>query len=329
VTTTDASGKYVLNQIPTDLATIGAASHAHKEQVKMVDDDLKIGDCQHFDFDLEPALEISFVVKNTRGEVIAHAGSLGNGSGMIMFTVPPEKPPFEYMVRARGYMAKTILLDPKAPPSAVVLEDGPPLRGYVTSESGDAIVGAKVDIEGSGVAVTDDKGRFSLPTPSASDIRITVNKIGFLEWRIGYEFKDAPPEIEIRLKQAETGFLGRVLDSNGIPISKFRISVQSSTMKSGIHYLRLFESDNGTFAIMDVPPGTYDIEVEFQPNPSSLPRRMMNINRVDIRKGYFYGEILFQFPSPADEGKISHVADTDIDRLQHSLLCLLRSSPWA
>ena len=128
-----------------------------------------------------------------------------------------------------------------------------------------------------------------------------MNKIGFLEWRIGYAFKDAPPEIEIRLKQAETGFYGRVLDSNGIPISKFRISVQSSTIKSCVQYLRLFDSDNGTFVIMDVPPGTYDIEVEFQPNPSALPRRNMNINRVEIRKGYLYGEILFQFPSPADK----------------------------
>jgi hypothetical protein len=162
-------------------------------------------------------------------------------------------------------------------------------------------VGVKVDIAGSGVAVTDGKGRFSMPTPSASDIRITVNKIGFLERRISYAFKDAPPEIEIRLKQAETGIYGRVLDSNGIPISKFRISVQSSAIKSHLPHLRLFDSDNGTFAIMDVPPGTYDVEVEFQPNPSALPRMIMNINRVEIRKGYFYGEILFQFPSPADK----------------------------
>lgn len=303
VTTTDSSGKYVLNQIPMDIASIGAASHSHKEEVKMVDDDLKIGDCKHFDFDLESALEISFIVKNTRGEVIAHAGSLNNGSGMVMLHVPPDKPPFEYTVRARGYMAKPILVDPKAPPSSVILEDGPPLRGHVMSESGEPIIGAKVHIDGSGVTATDGTGRFSLPVPSASDIRITANKEGFLERRVGYSYKDAPPEIEIRLKQSEGGIYGRVIDSKGTHVSKFRLSIQSPTTESLIHYLQEFESDNGTFSITDLPPGTYDIEVEIQPDSDSPSRQFMRVNKVEIRKGYFYGEILFQFPPPIDEKK--------------------------
>ena len=112
--TADKSGRYEIRGIPegfTVVAAVSATHHAAQEEI----DDLKKGNCKRISFRLDAGIRIAFVVKNRRGEVIPQGGTVGNGLGEVVFTVPAEKGPFEYTVKARGYRDKTIILDPTVP----------------------------------------------------------------------------------------------------------------------------------------------------------------------------------------------------------------------
>ncbi len=69
-------------------------------------------------------------------------------------------------------------------------------------------------------------------------------------------------------------------------------------IQAGLIFFRDFESEDGQFSVTNVPAGTYDLRIQSAPfGPlNSATVRNLQVNGVEIRKGYMYGELLFQFP---------------------------------
>ena len=61
-------------------------------------------------------------------------------------------------------------------------------------------------------------------------------------------------------------------------------------------YERDFESNDGVFSITDLPVGTYDLNVDTLPYSRVVSRQSASVKRVEIRKAYYYGEVLVLFP---------------------------------
>jgi hypothetical protein len=298
-TTTDSAGKYVLNGIPEEDVPMAAASHRNLEETRWIE--MRAGDCRRVDFHLAAAIEVTFKVKNRRGEAIPHAyAGLSNyrgdsdSEGELRFPVPPDFPPFDCPVSAAGYITKIFLLDPKVPPPAVVLDDGPIFSAQVVTETEEAIEGARAEVENK-VVFSDTAGRFSTRVSSASIRDITVSKPGFLERRLGSDLgKSLPEDGKIRLSFSAGGVFGRVIDAAGGVARRFRVSLSSvSGEPQDAIYERDFENDGGMFSVTDVLPGTYDLTIESLPYSISSPRQRLK-NRVEIRKGFFFGEIQFR-----------------------------------
>jgi hypothetical protein len=85
-----------------------------------------------------------------------------------------------------------------------------------------------------------------------------------------------------------------VIDTAGGVVRRFRVSLSSASGEpQDAIYERDFENDGGMFSVTDVPPGTYDLTIESLPYSISSPRQRLK-NRVEIRKGFFFGEIQFR-----------------------------------
>jgi hypothetical protein len=295
--TADKSGRYEIRGIPEGFTVVAAGSATHLAAQEEIDD-LKKGNCERISFRLDAGIRIAFVVKNRRGEVIPQGGTAGNGLGEVVFTVPAERGPFEYTVKARGYRDKTIILDPTSPPAEVVLDDGPVLSARVVTATDAPLVGAKVDAGSSGVALTDPMGRFSLNVSSASAIGITVTKPGFIRRRLSFDLsRPALPDEKIVLAESEGGIYGRVAYDDGLPVTRFRMTL--STIREeprSMMYERDFENNDGVFSITDLPVGTYDLNVDTLPYSRAVSRQSASVKRVEIRKAYYYGEVLVLFP---------------------------------
>ena len=59
---------------------------------------------------------------------------------------------------------------------------------------------------------------------------------------------------------------------------------------------RDFEGNDGVFSVTDLPVGTYDLEIGTLPYSRAISRQFQMIRGVEIRKGFYYGEVLVQFP---------------------------------
>jgi hypothetical protein len=310
---TDSAGKYTLEGLPDgDVAVIASArGFTFGEELGT----LKAGQSQQIDFHLSPATPISFAVKNGRGEGIAYATASapgqfklagGDGKGLIEVSLPLELSPFDCTVSADGYLSRTILLDPKAPPAAVVLEDRPALRGRVTAESGGAVPEALVSIWGTGGAqgkfdgavLTDKAGRFLLPLsyPPVREIKIT--RLGYLDQRLTFDVNNPPPpEVVVRMKRVEAGLYGRVVDSHGIPVKRFVVHLRDAAAKpGGEEYQRSFSDERGAFMITDIAPGTYTLQIQSVLSATTDNVQLATRERVEVRKGFLFGEVLVQFP---------------------------------
>jgi hypothetical protein len=312
---TDASGKYTLEGLPegdADIVVIARGYVMGENQTP-----LKAGQAAVVNFTLSQGPSISFVVKSRQGEVLPYAIAYapgytkivgGDSRGLVEFSVPVGTNPFQCTVVADEYQANTVQIDPSAPPSVVVLEHKPELKGQVVSETGGAVAGALVCVFGTGgaqgkfdaSAQTDQAGRFSLSLsyPPARDLR--VSKPGYFDQRLAFSSaKPAPPEAKIILKQVEAGIYGRVIDYKGIAVKRFVVHVRrASGGTAGQEYQRSFVSDHGTFVITDVAPGTYSLLVESVPKASTDNVDLFHMEGVEIRKGFLFGEILAQFPKP-------------------------------
>ena len=67
----------------------------------------------------------------------------------------------------------------------------------------------------------------------------------------------------------------------------------SGTISPGYH--RYFNTETGEFRITDVPPGLYDMEV--QSASPDLTLKPVRLERLEIKKGQMYGELLINLPA--------------------------------
>jgi hypothetical protein len=312
---TDASGKYTLEGLPegdVDLVVFARGYVMGEDQ-----NSLKAGQASVVNFTLSQGPSISFLVKNGQGEVLPYATATapgyakiagGDSRGGVEFSVPVGTNPFECTVLADGYQANVVQLDPKAPPSVVVLEHKPELKGRVASESGGAVADALVSVFGTGgaqgkfdgSAQTDQAGRFSLSLSYPPMREIRVSRPGYFDQRLAFgSAKPAPPEVNIVLKRVEAGIYGRVIDYKGIPVKRFVVHVRgTSGATAGQEYQRSFVSDRGAFVMTDVTPGTYTLVIESVPKATTDNVDLFRMEGMEIRKGFLFGEILAQFPKP-------------------------------
>jgi hypothetical protein len=312
---TDSSGKYAIEGLPDgDVSiSVSARGFAAEEALNTV----KAGQSPQIDFHLSQAAAISFPVRNSRGEALPYATATAPGHfkiaggekrGVIEISVPLELSPFDCTVAADGYKPNTILLDPKAPPSAVVLEDRPLFKGKVTAEKGEAVADALVSVWGTGGAqgkfdgavTTDKTGRFSIPLayPPAREVKVT--KLGFFDQRLTFDSaKPAPPEPAIRMKHVESGIYGRVIDYRGISVKRFVVHLRDAAARPGSHeYQRSFSDERGAFMVTDIAPGTYTLIIQSIMDATTDNVQLVSREQVEIRKGFLLGEILMQFPPP-------------------------------
>jgi hypothetical protein len=312
---TDANGKYTMEGLPDGDVSIIASCRGYLLGEEL--GTLKTGQSQQVDFHLPPATPISFVVNNSRGEVLPYATATAPGQfkisggdkrGVIEISIPLEWSPFDCTVAADGYKTRTVLFDPKAPPGAVTLEDRPVLKGRVTAERGGPVVDALVSVWGTGgvqgkfdsTAPTDKAGRFSLPLlyPPVREIKVT--RLGYFDQRLTFDNTNpAPPEVAVRLKRVEAGIYGRVIDYRGIPIKRFIAHLRNPGAKPPIQdYQRSFSDDRGGFTITDAAPGSYTLIIQSVQSSTADDVQIITRENVEIRKGFLLGEILMQFPPP-------------------------------
>ncbi len=95
----------------------------------------------------------------------------------------------------------------------------------------------------------------------------------------------------ISLKRADGGIFGRAVDEAGSPVKRFSITF---TSEHGMVYRREFDNDQGLFSVEDLPAGIYDMAVRALPIDIRAPyiSAKVQLKRIEIRRGYYYGEIL-------------------------------------
>lgn len=311
----DGTGRYAIEGLPDGDVSLVASARGYALEEGL--SPLKTGQFQQLDFHLSSGQPIAFTVKNIRGEVIPYAVGRAVGyvkimgadkRGVIEFSVPFEVSPFECTVAADGYQASSIQLNPKDPPSVVVLEDLPIFQGRVVTESGQALAGALVSVWGTGGAQgkfdaaieTDKAGRFALPVTYPPVREIKVTRAGYFDQRLTFEAgKPVPTDSIVRLKRVEAGIYGRVIDYRGIPVKRFVVHIRNASGGSGGQdYQRSFSSDRGAFSVTDIAPGTYALVVQSVQSATTDDVQLMRMDNVEIRKGFLLGEVIVQFAKP-------------------------------
>jgi hypothetical protein len=136
-----------------------------------------------------------------------------------------------------------------------------------------------------------------------SDTPVTwvgASKLGYLEQQLTFDQgTPAPPEIEISLKYPEGGLFGRAIDDEGRPVYRFRLRFfDTSSQWGSARYTRDFQDDNGLFLVTDVPAGAYDVAMQSLPYSSLEPGPEMRLGQMEIRKGYYFGEIILRIHQP-------------------------------
>jgi hypothetical protein len=196
-------------------------------------------------------------------------------------------------------------VDPKDPPSAIVLEDGRTFSGLVTADSGEPIANAAVHLKPAGngtprseVGKTDKSGRFSISSDYPLE-SVTVEKVGYQPQKLTFlRAEPASQQIEIRLKAVDGGGLfGKALDSSGKPSDRFEILLRDpSAVPFSTRFSRDFQNDSGAFYLDDAPVGTFDLEIWALPYSQTQRGAVLKLGKVEIRKGLIFGEIRVQFP---------------------------------
>jgi hypothetical protein len=209
----------------------------------------------------------------------------------------PRPGPFECTISAEGYRAKSVTAY-QSQPLEVVLDELEPqvIRGRVVTEWGEPLPATAVQIAYL-TAETDRDGRFSKTLRiAAQSVRVRIIRPGYVEYRETASLSSGPAvkELEICLKQSEGGLHGRVLDAEGRPMERFNIVFKNA----GLIYVRDFEVEDGHFSVTDVPAGAYNLSIQSVPyGPLDFNTvRTLQVEGVEIRRGYMYGELLFILP---------------------------------
>jgi hypothetical protein len=313
----DSAGRYTIDELPEGPGiSVSARSQRHLPESETVI--LKADGCQRVNFHLAEALGFSFQVKNRRGALLPGSQAVPEGAGtpgptssdehgMVKFAVPPQTAPFKCRMMSKGYHDRIILLNPIAPPSTVVLDDGEAFHGRIVGESREIITGAKVKVTGAmesvtGYADSDEAGRFTVMVGHMPVTKIDVSKAGYLEQRLTFDNNNpALSGIEILMKRPEGGIFGRVFSDSGSPAKRFSLRLIPSGVPFARSHSRFFENDSGKFTVNDVACGTYDLRFESIPNERLGRAQVVLLEQVEIRKGCVYGEILVQFPPRAEK----------------------------
>jgi hypothetical protein len=226
--------------------------------------------------------------------------------GIVEFSVPLEIGPIDCTFAAEGYITRTLAVDPKSPPAAVVLEDRPLLKGKALDDKGTAIPGTLVGIFGTGGAqgkfdvavLTDAKGAFEVPLsyPPAREIR--VSRLGYVDRRIPFDkSKDMTADLNIRMKPVEAGLFGRVIDYRGIPVKRFVLHLKNKQTGAEA-FQSSYSVDNGKYAITTVAPGVYELVIQSVASSTAEDVQVVHSDQVEVKKGFLLGEIVSQFPKP-------------------------------
>jgi hypothetical protein len=319
----DASGHYRLRGLPEGKNLLQVFSDRHLSDSARIA--LKAGDCERVDFTLTAGILLSLNVKNAHGEAIpralayvsghssdeAYVGA-GDETGIVRLAVPPDLVPFDCAITATGYKGYKLRIESIVPQSLtkeIILENAEVstpsvFKGIVVDETGVPVEGAKLEAAAISEG-TDRNGRFSMVVASGakSGIRVRVSKAGYVpqevipgfieqpKYRLGGEKSDA--EEIITLKRSG-GLFGRAVDEAGNPVRRFSLFLKSET---GASYHRDFDNDNGLFSVGDVPPGIYDLAFSSLPVnlESSFVVTKSNLRSIEIRRGFYYGEIIVIF----------------------------------
>lgn len=175
------------------------------------------------------------------------------------------------LAASRGSEVGEVQVAPGAgDPRFVVLELGLPriVRGVVRSESGQPVLGARVEAGLQGVDGlrnpreyrTASNGRFELAVPGFSPVAVQVSAPGYLRQQV----TEAPHarEWDVVLESA-VELRGSVTDSSGTPVKGVRVrlkrygSTSFSTVFSGHDSLTTLTESDGTFAIGGLQRGRY------------------------------------------------------------------------
>ncbi len=314
----DRAGEFSIKGLPEDRVHFSVRAARHLTASATVE--LKAGPCGRIEIRLQDASTISMHVRDPQGRPIASAmaqssagATRADSQGRIELNVPTDIGPLECTVSARGYISKTATLNPQAPPQRIVLDYGDLFTGRVISQqTGNPLSGARVSVIGSqqgpggtskgslpapmigmseGVIETDADGRFAIQVSHPPVTAIWVSKRGYVEKRQTFDRMRRFGDVQIGLIPADGGIFGRAIEADGQPVQHFTVLLREQPATGAVGYSRPFESADGRFRVMDVPPGLYNISV----SRNSPGAQMVRIGEVEIRRGYYYGEIIAEF----------------------------------
>jgi hypothetical protein len=237
-----------------------------------------------------------------------------NERGIIEFVVPPDTGIFDCRISSPKYQTAHIAIDPKSPPQEVTLQAAPQFKGVVLADSGDPVPGVEVTVfensyfdrspaqgvQGSLLLTqsremiqtgTDLRGGFQVILPFSKIGRVIAKKEGFQETSVEFGGMEPVRPVEIRLKSQETGVFGRLVDSEGRPVTRYSVMISSSAPNRNI-YTRDIENLEGRFLITDIPPGSYVIRIIMP--PSSAESVYTDSGELTLKSGFVYGEVDFQ-----------------------------------
>lgn len=193
-------------------------------------------------------------------------------------------------VSAEGYLDKLVALQANRTDFSVVLEEAPALSGWIFNQEGEAIEGATIGIW-SGDSPRD---RFSSARSGENGFfqirpyRLPLQSVWVQhEEYLGIELDPLPAsfdtELEIVLEQGSSSIRGRVTDSNGKIVQRFKVTCRRTGSES--HQAgslnRIFSSSKGEFNLSGLPEGLYEIYINSIPEDLHLMEGTV-IPRVEV-----------------------------------------------
>jgi protocatechuate 3,4-dioxygenase beta subunit len=176
------------------------------------------------------------------------------------------------------------------------------IAGKVTAaDSGRPVKRARVSAAGGGrtrTATTDENGRFSIPKLPPGTYAVTATKTGFVDGAFGQrrslrtgtpvEVADGQQRNDVDLNLSRGGVItGRVLDEDGEPLSRARVSVLREQYARGTKELMPAgtdqSDDRGQFRIFGLPPGDYYVGA-MAGDPGQMIRQLVATGRGGVEQ---------------------------------------------
>ncbi len=302
---TGGDGRFLLEGLP--VGPISLSFLARGFFVSGTQATLQPGDNPPLAHQLEPGLERFLRVVDSRGQPVFPATLLtaeptpftAGEEGRIDFLLRPGTDGTTAELSAPGYLARIIEVRAASNGTREVLEPGPRFEGVVLSAAGRPVPGARVTVSGAnsfyeGSVRSGPDGRFELGLSRPPVTSLYVTHPAYVETRVRLE-GSGPPFVEVRLERPETGLYGWVLSSSGRPLEFFSIYLND---QRGRGFSRHFRDSRGYFEILDLPAGTYRLQVTSE-DRAHLQQTLRREGLV-LPRGQVLGELWLQFPAPTD-----------------------------